>query len=498
MAEEVDNISKIIATINPDLYFDGSKEQVKAFKKLVKEKGFEVALKEAKLKPAEEHKLVYDTTSEGLEPIYFWLADKMNDFFGGSVEKVVDSFTSSPGSGHFSELMGKATKMQEESMKILGMVNNVVKGVLNLIYDLKNFRTRIAEYDQAKSKKLEEAKAGMLALKQIWMDNVDIKRGRGSINSLAYELDFATLRDAFMIASSPEDVGRMDLNERVKNILKPRIQEFLEWKTQSETEIKKRYEIEKSYLKSQLEALKLYSRWAKPYLIAATRLEQKDLGRKPEMVTAFNTIRMELVLFGKNEVKVEKSIMTKELPITLKKVRFKRKYYSCVVLDLYFRGIPYSIGGGRYSFGGRTEVVFRGYALNGDEIKKLNEKLGEGDVTDALKLVESLTEESMKQMQDDIKSFLEEKKEEGKEEKKEETTNPFFALLGIGKKKKEEEEKKGEGKKEEKAKEKIEPDNFYEAIVRKFAETSAQKNCFDLFDIYKKAHGMASYPSPFG
>jgi len=495
MAEEVDRISKIISVINPDLYFDGSKEQVNAFKKLIKEKGFDAAFEAAKPKAAQEHKLVYDSTSEGLEPIYFWLVDKMNDFFGGSVEKIIDSFTSSPGSGHFSELMGKATKMQEESMKILGMVNNVVKGVLNLIYDLKNFRTRISEYEKAKSKNPEEVRAGVLALKQIWMDNVDIKRGRGSINSLAYELDFATLRDAFMIASSPEDVGRMDLNDRIKNILRPRLQEFLEWKTQSEAEIKKRYEIEKSYLKSQLESIKLYSRWAKPYLVAATRLEQKEVGRKPEMVTAFNTIRMELVLLGKSDVKVEKSIMTKQLPIVFKKIRFKRKYYSCVVIDFYFRGIPYPIGGGRYSFGGRTEVVFRGYALNEDELKKLDEKLGEGDVTDALKMVEGLTEESLSQLQDDIKSFLEEKKEVV-EEKKEETTNPFFALLGIGKKKKEE-EKKPESK-EEKAKEKIEPDNFYEKQVRNLAEKTAQENCFNLFDIYKKAHGMVSHPSPFG
>jgi hypothetical protein len=493
MAEEVEKISKIISIINPDLYFDGTKEQIKEFKQLIKEKGFEAALEKAKPKPAQEHKLVYDSTSEGLEPIYFWLVDKMNDFFGGSVEKIIDTFTSSPGSGHFSELMGKATKMQEESMKILGMVNNVVKGVLNLIYDLKNFRMRIAEYEKAKSKNPEEAKGGQLALKQIWMDNVDIKRGRGSINNLAYDLDFATIRDAFMTANSPEDITRLDLNDRVKNILRPRIQEFLEWKIQSEAEIRKRYEIEKSYLKSQLESMKLYSRWAKPYLVAAARLEQKEPGRKPEMVTVFNTIMMELILLGKNEVKVEKAIMTKELPIVFKKIKFKRKYYSCIVIDFYFRGVPYAIGGGRYSFGGRTEVVFRGYALNEDEIKKLNEKLGEGDVTDALKLVEGLTEESMKQMQDDIKSFLEEKKE-AIEEKKEETTNPFFALLGLGKKK----EKAKEGEKEVKAKEKIEPDNFYEAIVRKLAETNAQKNCFDLFDIYKKAHGMASYPSPFG
>ena len=177
----------------------------------------------------------------------------------------------------------------------------------------------------------------------------------------------------------------------------------------------------------------------------------------------------------------------------------KRKYYGCVLIDLYFRGIPQAIGGGRYAFGGRTEVVFRGYALNEDELKKLDQKLGENDVSDALKLVSGLTEDSLKQLEDDIKGFLEEKKDEKKGgEKREESTNPFFALLGIGGKKKEEkkEEKKAE-KKPETIKE-VKPDNFYEKEIRKVAEAGASKNCFDLFDIYKKAHGMPSHPSPFG
>ena len=49
--------------------------------------------------PAQEHKLVYDSASETLEPVYFWILDKMNDFFQGEVEKYVDNFVSSPARG---------------------------------------------------------------------------------------------------------------------------------------------------------------------------------------------------------------------------------------------------------------------------------------------------------------------------------------------------------------------------------------------------------------
>jgi hypothetical protein len=464
MAEEIDRISSIINEINAD------------FKE-----------------PLEEHKLVYDSAAEGLEPVYFFILDRMNEFFPGGVEKFVDSFVSSPGSGHFAEFfgyMGKASKYQEEAMKSLGMVNNLIKAIINLIYDLKNFEIRLDSYEKAKSKDPKEAWAGILGLKQIWLDNVDLKRGRGSIHAMTNEMDFATLRDSFMLAESVDKVDSMDLNDRIKYIIKPRLQEFLTWKDQSEIELRKRYEMEKTYLRSELESLKLYTRWAKPYLMAAERLHPKEAGKRAELVSVFNSILLNLVLFGKKELKPEKLLVTKELPKPFKSVKWKRKYYQCMLVEFFFRGIPQNIGQGRYAFGGRTEVIFRSYALNDDEIEKLNGKLSDTEVNDALKLVEGLTEDSLIQIQEDIKYFLEDKKPEEEKKKEDKGTNPFFALLGIGKKK--------EVKKEEKKKiEKIAPDNYYEKVLRELAQNESKKACFTIFDIYKKAHGMPSHPSPY-
>ena len=67
-------------------------------------------------------------------------------------EKIVDNFASSPGSGHFSELGGKKSQMQDQASKILGTINNILRSVLNLIYDLKEFKIRLSHYDAAKSK----------------------------------------------------------------------------------------------------------------------------------------------------------------------------------------------------------------------------------------------------------------------------------------------------------------------------------------------------------
>jgi hypothetical protein len=340
--------------------------------------------------------------------------------FGGDIKKMVDNFTSSPGSGHFSELGMRATRMQEEGMKILGAVNTVLKSIINLIYDLKEFEIRLSHYDSANSKDKGERESGLLSLKQMWMDNVDVKRGRGAINMMAQDLNFVTLRDAFMIASSVEEVDKMDLNERVKRILKPRLKEFFEWKKRSETELRKRFEIEKAYLKSQVSSLQLYTRWAKPYIVAAERLRMKDRGDDAGLVNIFNTLVLQLTLFAKSEVKVkELTIEDNEFPAEFARRKFKRKYYSCVLVDFLFRGIPQRLSGqqAHYVFGGRTEVNFKAYCLNEDELKLLEEEMKKSDIADAMKMVEGITDESLEQLKGDIDYFLKSDKEREKEEK---------------------------------------------------------------------------------
>src|SRR3989338_6671308 len=102
-------ISKIIAAINPE-YADNSSE----VKEILKEGNFWQAVEKAEAKPSSEHILVYDSLASTLEPVYFWILDFMNSIFAGKVEKLVDNFASSVGSGHFSELGGKKSTMQQK------------------------------------------------------------------------------------------------------------------------------------------------------------------------------------------------------------------------------------------------------------------------------------------------------------------------------------------------------------------------------------------------
>ena len=167
-------IHQIIGKVNPNLYAENKEELLNKYRSLDK-----IPADEIKPKALEQHTIVYDSSSETLEPIYFFILDLMNDM-RLSPEKITDNFTSSPGSGHFSELGQRATVMQSQATKILGDINNVVRSMLNLIYDLKEFKIRLETYIDLKSKNKDKAEAARLSLKRIWMDRVDINKGNSA------------------------------------------------------------------------------------------------------------------------------------------------------------------------------------------------------------------------------------------------------------------------------------------------------------------------------
>lgn len=497
-------IEDLIAAINPNKYYKTSDDPAQArieleeIKRLVKEKGPSGAVKEMKnskkwkdSKSESKHTLVYDSSSETLEPVYFFILDLMNNL-GLNPEKLVDNFSSTPGSGHFAELGQRATIMQQQASKIMSDVNTVLRSVLNIVYDLKDFQMRLKQYDCLNSKNKEEKEAALLSLKQIWMDKVDIAKGNSSIKAMTFgQSGFQTLMDAFLVVRDEKEAEKLDLNDRVKRIVKARITEFNIWLEESEKELRKRYSLEKTYLKSQVNSLKLYARWVRPYLKAAQDLESKE-SKDPALVKAFNTIILELVLLGKNKLDVKDEAAKGNVPLDFAKEKFlskKRKYYSCVLVSFNFRGIPQRISQqAHYVFGGKVEVTFTSYALNDDELKKFYEALKESEVDDVIKLIEGATTESLGELEKDIKEFLEDKSDEKKEggKKSVDSSNPILALFGFY-------NKKPEKKKDEKKAE-IPPDDWVEkTYFRPLAAASAKDKAFTLFDLYKKSHGMESY-----
>ena len=244
------DIHKLIAAINPDLYCKPDK--VREVKKLVKEKGYLEAAEEAEVKdseiadidklelktpldkpglsvPIEKFTLTYETTEELLEQVYFWLHDKVVKEYSVA-EKLIDNFVASPGSAFFSEWTMKAQQAQKQAMDMMGLANQVVRTILNLIYELREFKLRLEPYDKLTSKDENEVKAAKLSLKQLWLDQVDIRRGNTAIKALSISgpspgqagPNFVTLLPAFMETENLKDIEKLDLNEIVRNVLRQR------------------------------------------------------------------------------------------------------------------------------------------------------------------------------------------------------------------------------------------------------------------------------------
>tara|TARA_Y100000034_G_scaffold136889_1_gene216722 strand:- start:293 stop:1666 length:1374 start_codon:yes stop_codon:yes gene_type:complete len=426
--------------------------------------------------------IIYDTFSQTLEPVYFWTLDFLRadapSGLGLEVEKIEEEFEASAGSGYYGELGARASAMQDRAMAILRQVNAIIKEIVNLIYDLKEYEMRLETYNNIDPKKQsdsDERKTAELSLRSIWMDQVDIKKGVGSINNLTRgDLQFVTLRDAFMQAKDIKDAKKLDLNKRVKSILEKKLAEYFQWRDYSEKELRKRYSIEKNYLRSQIDSLKLYTKWARPYLRASQKLGMKEIGEtklpNPDIVAAFNNMQMELSLFAKKEIKPSEAFPE------YSKFEFDDKYYACLQVDFKYRTVPQSVKSGQsthYAHLGTVDVYFTAYAMTDKEIGKVEKE----EVFEDMALVEHLTDISLKDLQDDIDKYLGED-EKPKEEKKEPFPNPFKGLSEMIKPIKIFKRKAGKYEIEK---------------VKEAAKSTAKQNCLVIYDVFKKAHRMMTW-----
>ena len=375
-------------------------EQVRQEVEKIREKNI---VKLSNNQPMNYH-IIYDTFSQTLEPVYFWTLDFLRadapNGLGLHVEKIEEEFEASAGGGYYGELGARASAMQDRAMAMLRQINAIIKEIVNLIYDLKEYEMRLETYDNLDSNKqsdIDERRTAELSLRSIWMDQVDIKKGIGSINNLTRgDLQFVTLRDAFMQAKDLKDAKKLDLNKRVKSLLEKKLSEYLQWKNYSEKELRKRYSIERNYLKSQIASLKLYTKWAKPYLRASQKLGMKDIGNtklpNPDIVAAFNNMQMELSLFAKREIKPG-SVFPE-----YSKIEFEDKYYSCLQVDFKYRTVPHSVRGGQsthYAHMGTVDVYFKAYAMTQKEIDKIEKE----EVFENMNMVDELTDVSLKDLQ---------------------------------------------------------------------------------------------------
>ena len=428
----------------------------------------------------------YDSFMQSLEPLYFWTLDFVKKL-GYNVEKVNESMAASVTSAFFGEMSARRMQLEKRGMEILGTINVIIKSIINLLYDLKELDRRLKVCDDFHSNDKSKAEAADYALKRIWMDEVDINKGNASIAVMSTKLEFVTLRDALMAAKKPDDIENMDLNKRVKRIAESRLEEYLHWRDAYEKDLRQRKKIELSYLKSQVDSLKLYARWAGPYLKAAQMIGFKDIKRKsPELIQAFDQSMINLTIRGYKTAFYYQAKLTPEgLPIKIKvppqlkgkkrdnwiRLNMGPKAYAVIEVNFDYKTKPVNVGypgKGMYRFSGVCDIYFNGYAFSEEDFKELNHLEDE----EALKFIEGLATESLGTLREDLEKYLNEfeGKEVKIEEKKEIKTKP---------------------KKEVKNRRRILTGK--EKIAYDLAKTKAAEDIYTVFDIFKVAHGLNSF-----
>ncbi len=475
--------------------------------------------------PVQQHRLIYDAFGESIEPTYYWILDYLRDS-GMEVSKTAEYFSASEASGFFGEMGARRTALEKQAIELMKTINMVVKSIINLLYDLKLFDIRLKNYDDLKSKDPELKKSAIWGLKGIWLTEVDAtQKGLGSINSLVQNLQFVTLRDAFMVVPIEEwyvpnassktiseikekaakYVAGMDLTDIVKRVLKPRILEFIDWLYLSEKELRNRREIEKAYLKAQVDSLKIYTKWVRPYMIAVQKLipaefqelaRYKDIGIEPSIApTAFHVIWMYLELLAKAKAKIalRKPIVGESGEITLQDEN--NRPYAVVEVRIAFRSSPVSAVGAEgvrgYGFTGSTIILFSGYVMQ----KKHLDLLESWKDDEILDFIDRMTKETLDALSDDLKKYLEEKPIV-EEKKPKEIEIPFMKWVKstFGSLAKFQEQAKqiystifkiGMSSKE--------AWNVARLMLR--AKYMAKDRTFSCYDVYKSSHGMLAWPT---
>jgi transcription antitermination factor NusG len=479
------------------------------------------------------HDLIYDAFGEAMEPTYYWILDFMREAMGYTVEKTSDFFAASEASGYFGEMGQRRTALETrvagggQAPGLFGTINMIIKSIINLLYDLKTFDLRLKHYDDIKIKDPSVKKSAVEALKGIWLNEVDKTKGNAAIDMLAAQLNFITLRDSFMIVpvqdwyvhdadskkiseikeKAVKYVEKMDLTDVVKRILAPRVKEFVDWVYLSEKELRMRRSVEKSYLKAQDSALKAYTKWARPYLIATQKLipaeytelleEHKELGIGPEAIpTPFHAMWFYLELLGSKAADIELTRpgvgVYKKLSEELK----DKKNQPLAILNIRFafRGSPQTTRGARGEIitinTGRLFVRFSGYVMQ----KKHLDLLLKRQDAEVMKFIDVMTTETLEAMADDLKKYMEEEKPT---EEKAKTAfelplsafiKPIFGSIGKFNKQAKEVFKKM-------PKLGLESGEAWKiARMKLIAIEKAKKDSYNIFEKYRKANKMITPP----
>ena len=369
--------------------------------------------------PKDGFRLIIDTFSSGVEANYYWFLRFMEnkEDFGlrlsgerGRVEKLKDVFAAGEASALWGSIEQRKSLQQDKVSGYLATIGKMIKDLFQIVRELRILDERLDYYKGYNSKN----DASCIALKSVWIDLVEGgAKNPGSVTGLASQVGFVILPDLFykVHPQKEEDIQPMmkkfeeyHINDKVLEVLKRKLIQFLTWKNKTEKELNDRRKFTLKYLRQHFNVIRVYINWLKPYLTNINRL-QMGTDNDPHLVSSFETSKVELELLGVKTMYEEKT------PNGLLIDRQYKKYFPCYLVKFRFVALPEMSFQKEYQRApmhmGRTEIFITSYVATQEEINAYKKKLEREDFA----LISSLTS-SLDALGDTLFKYLEEAKEE--------------------------------------------------------------------------------------
>ncbi len=445
-------------------------------------------------KPFHYYRLVYETYKKSIEEPYYWLLNYMRQRAGcAEIIKVTDVFAAAEHSALFGISQQRIGAQQDKISQFLATIGKMVKELFQLVREVRVLKERLSYYRDSYDETSKSRVSAEITLKGTFIDMVEGgAKNPSSVFGMARELQFTILPDLFFSIHPPkkedidETVDKLEFNMNVKNVLKRKLRQYMEWKDHTFKELETREKFTIKYLRQHFDIIKLYMAWVRPYLRNLRRMQSEAMEQKkqfsPDIVSAFEGALMEIEILGKF------------LP------EGNNEIYSCYLLHFNYRTRPtMSYVQEGYQRGpihvGETTISFRAYTWNNEDIQNYI-KMREQEDFELIGVVDASVNAAMEALGDELYDYLEEagKDIERKEEKKEPgkinqpgIADPFVSIFkGFG-------EIFGIELKKEKVKKESKKDLLKLENEKSKAKSAGKQGLWLHYKNFKKGHRMIQW-----
>ncbi len=331
-----------------------------------------------------------NTPYQSMGKFYHQVLDILRKRGGFKLEKVSEHISVSPTSALYGDIAQRRQYAIQQFNNAMKSISSIMQTVIKIIYDLREFDIILDNFDKLKEGDSKEKFAAEQNLRRIYLDEVDIKKGRGSINQLASAggqqggLQMVALRDSFMVVRKLKDIDDLKINDRVKRILKGRFNEYKKWKEEYEKDIRGRKKIEMQFLNSQVESLKMQLDIARPYYTVMNQLDVGTGVNSPDLIAGLDTSIIKAKIRGVHKKGAATGFLDVNINMKTKPQQVRTKQ------------------GQTFHHIFRIDITYTPYAMP----NSVYEKIKHSEVKKDVMFLETVVGKSLEAIKDDLEKYL--------------------------------------------------------------------------------------------